>query len=96
MYTAVGALESHRAGDALNAHLEIDGQLFKLTLMKSEQPKLGRRATGSRAYDQVEVAWYVHFLDAVAACDQANREHTDRHYVMKDSGKEFYAGTRVD
>lgn len=66
------------------------------TLMKSEQTKLGSRATGPRAYEQVEVAWYGNFLDAIAACDQANRERTDRHYVMNDSGKEFYADTWID
>ena len=66
------------------------------TLMRSEQTKLESRAPGSRTYEQRKVGQYAHFLDAVAACDQANREHTSRHYLMNDSGKEFYGNTWID
>jgi hypothetical protein len=66
------------------------------TLMKSEQAKPGSNATGSREYEQKKVAQYADFDAAVAACDQANREHPDRHYLMNDSGKEFYADNWID
>jgi len=66
------------------------------TLMKSEKMDYQSSATRSRAYEQKEVGQYVHFLDAVAACDEANREHADWHYVMNDSGKEFYNGSWID
>jgi hypothetical protein len=66
------------------------------TLMKSEQTKLDSRAARSRTYEQRKVGQYARFLDAVAACEQANREQTDRHYVMNDSGQEFYGDTWID
>jgi len=66
------------------------------TLMKSEQTKLESSATGSRAYEQKKVGQYADFDVALEACDQANRAHTDRHYVMNDSGKEFYNGSWID
>jgi len=65
-------------------------------LMKSEKMGYQSSATGSRAYAQKEMGRYAHFLDAVAACDQANRGHTDWHYVMNASGKEFYKGSWID
>jgi hypothetical protein len=77
-------------------HLEEDGSLDMYTLMKSEQTMLESRAAGSRAYEQKKVGQYARFLDAVVACDQANREQTDRHYVMNDSGQEFYGDTWID
>ena len=66
------------------------------TLMKSEQTKLESSATGSRAYEQKKVGQYADFDVALEACDQANRAHTDRHYVMNDSGKESYGDIWVD
>ncbi len=66
------------------------------TVMKSEQTKLGISATGSPAFEQKEVTQYAVFDEAVAACDEANRERKARHYVMNDSGKEYYADTWID
>ena len=66
------------------------------TLMKSERTKLDSSAIGFRAYEQEQVAQYADFYDAAAACDQANREHTDRHYLLNDAGKELYADAWID
>ena len=65
-------------------------------LMKSEKLGYQISATGTPAYAQKEIGRYVHFLDAVAACDKANRGHADWHYVMNASGKEFYKGSWID
>jgi hypothetical protein len=89
-------LEFCRADDRFDIHLEDDGSPHMYTLMKSEKMEYQSGATGSRAYEQVEVGQYVHFLDAVAACDKANREHADWHYLMNDSGKELYNGSWID
>jgi hypothetical protein len=53
-------------------------------------------ATGSRAYEQKKVRRYADFAVALEACDKANQEHPDWHYVMNDSGKEFYNGSWID
>jgi hypothetical protein len=66
------------------------------TLMRPEQTKLESRAPGSRAYEQHKVGQYADFDVALDACDQANREHTSRYYLMNDSGKEFYNGSWID
>ena len=66
------------------------------TLMKSEQSGLGSRATEPGAFEQKEVTRFAAFDEAVAACDTANREFKARHYLMNDSGKEYYAGAWID
>jgi hypothetical protein len=65
-------------------------------LMKSEQTRLGDGAAGSQVFEQKEVARYADFDSAVAACEQANREAKNRHYVLDDSGRELYADTWID
>jgi len=66
------------------------------TLMKSEQTRISQGPPGSRAYEQRRVAEYAKFADAIAACNDANRELTARHYVLNESGKELYADTWID
>jgi hypothetical protein len=66
------------------------------TLMKSEQTKAWNGSNGPPAYEQKGVAEYGTFDAAVAACEKANRELKDRHYVMNDSGKESYEDTWID
>ena len=66
------------------------------TLMKSEKTNPGQNMPGPRGYQQQEVATYVVFDEAVAACDRANGQHESRYYVMNDSGKEYYADTWID
>jgi hypothetical protein len=66
------------------------------TVMKSEKTKDWNGPPGPRSYEQKGVAEYGTFDAAVAACDRANRELKDRHYVMNDSGQEFYADTWID
>jgi hypothetical protein len=66
------------------------------TLMKSERAKLGRPVPGSAyAYDQVEVAQYADFHEAIKARDAANLALKSRHYVINDSGREYYNGTWI-
>ena len=50
----------------------------------------------SRSYEQREVAENALLDDAVAACDKANHDFRTRHYVLNDSGKEFYARSWID
>ena len=66
------------------------------TLMKSEKTKPDNRVTGPQAYKQKIVANYAVFREAVEACDSANRQSKARHYVMNDSGKEYYGDTWID
>jgi hypothetical protein len=66
------------------------------TLMKSEQTKISQGPPGPRAYKQRRVAEYAKFADAIAACNDANREFKARHYVLNESGKELYADTWID
>jgi hypothetical protein len=66
------------------------------TLMKCRRSKAGRPAPGaSSAYVQVEVAQYADFDDAITARDTANISLAARHYVMNDSGREYYDGTWI-
>jgi hypothetical protein len=66
------------------------------TLMKSKPTTLEHGATGSPAHTQKEVAKYAVLDDAVAACEKCNREVSSRHYVVSESGKEYYAGVWLD
>ena len=65
-------------------------------LVKSEQTKLENGAMGFRVFDQKEVTHYADFDEVVAACDKANRVLKVQHYVMNDSGKEYYTDTWID
>jgi hypothetical protein len=66
------------------------------TLMRSQPNTLKDAPTRSPAHMQKEVATYVAFDEAVAACEKRNREGSSRHYVMNESGKEYYAGVWID
>jgi len=69
---------------------------YMYTVMKSERTALGRPAPGSScAYDQIEVAQYADFDDAIEASDAANLALKSRHYVMNGSGREYYNGTWI-
>lgn len=63
------------------------------TLVKSERTKVGRFVPGSScAYDQIKVAEYANLDEAVTARDEANLALKSRHYLMNDSGREYYNG----
>jgi len=66
------------------------------TVMKSEQAALGIPTKGANTYEQKEVAQYPLFDDALAACEKANRESQSRHYLMNESGQEYYALVWID
>jgi hypothetical protein len=65
-------------------------------LMKSERTSRVQAEAMFRPYEQTEVGRYVVFDEAVSACAKANRKLDVRHYVMNDSGKEYYAGGWID
>ena len=66
------------------------------TLMKSEKTKPGNGVIGLQAYQQKKVATYAVLGEALTACDSANRQSKTRHYVMNNSGKEYYEDTWID
>jgi hypothetical protein len=65
-------------------------------LMESQRNTLENAVTRSPAHMQKEVAKYVAFDEAVAACEDRNRAGDSRHYVMNESGREYYAGVWID
>jgi len=66
-------------------------------LMKSEQIRAVDGAGGlRRAYEQMEVRRYPVLDEAVAACNEANRELEARYYVLDDCGREYYATRWID
>jgi hypothetical protein len=65
-------------------------------LMKSAPTDDWNENSNLRAYDQEEVAQYANLAEAVAACDDANHLGETRHYVVDDSGREYYAGSWID
>jgi hypothetical protein len=72
------------------------GRKHMYTLMKCKRSKAGRPAPGATsAYVQVEVAQYADFDDAITARDTANVSLASRHYVMNESGREYYDGTWI-
>jgi hypothetical protein len=66
------------------------------TVMKSEQTALGITTKGASTYAQKKVAQYPLFDEALAACEKANRESQSRHYLMNESGQEYYALVWID
>ncbi|AGA90312.1 hypothetical protein Thimo_1529 [Thioflavicoccus mobilis 8321] len=64
-------------------------------LMKSELFPLDSMH-GRRGYTQKEVAVYEDFDEAVNACTRANQGFEARHYILDESGKEYYAGVWID
>ncbi len=69
---------------------------YMYTLMKSERTKHRRAAPGSScAYDQIEVARFADLGEAIKARDAANLALKPRHYVINESGREYYNGTWI-
>ena len=69
------------------------------TLMKSEKIKLGNSTTGPLIYahyEHKEVGQYIDLAEIIAACGKANQKPEAWHYVMNDSGKEYYANNWID
>jgi hypothetical protein len=66
-------------------------------LMKSERYTLNHLVSGQvSSYRQSEVAHYQHAYEALKACEVANNRESARHYVLNDTGKEYYGGTWID
>lgn len=67
-------------------------------LMKSERYTLNHLVSGPvSSYRQSEVAHYQQAYKALKACEVANNKvDTDRHYVLNDTGQEYFGGVWID
>ena len=66
-------------------------------LMKSERFTRYPLVAGSTStYRQIELNHFPQLGAALAACEVANHQGRIRHYVLNDSGKEYYEGTWID
>ena len=66
-------------------------------LMKSEKTPLDPVVSGSvSAYRQIQVDQFRQFVGALTACEAANDKDGFRHYVLNESGQEYYEGTWID
>lgn len=66
-------------------------------LMKSEKHTLNHQVSGHMSsYRQLEVTNFKRFLEALSACNSANKDNRSRHYILNDSGLEYFNGTWID
>jgi len=66
-------------------------------LMKSVKVILDHRVSGPMSsYRQSLVAHFFQSGTALAACKAANEQDPPRHYVLNESGQEYFRGTWVD
>jgi len=66
-------------------------------LMKSEKVILDHAISGHLvSYRQIEVEHFEQFGAARGACEIANRRDEPRHYVLNESGQEYYDGAWID
>jgi hypothetical protein len=66
-------------------------------LMKSQKYTLDHLVSGRMSsYRQFEVTHFQQVLEALGACEAANNEGRFRHYVLNESGQEYYDGTWID
>lgn len=67
-------------------------------LMKSARYTLNHPVSGPMSsYRQFEVTHYRQANEALMACDMANKaEDSARHYVLNDTGQEYFGGTWID
>ena len=66
-------------------------------LMKCEKVFLGQATAGPASpYRQTQVESYPQLRVAMAACQAANDEGRSRHYLLNESGKEYYSGIWID
>jgi len=67
-------------------------------LMKSERYTLDHLVSGPMSsYRQSEVTHYRQANEALKACEMANNKgESARHYVLNDTGQEYFGGTWID
>jgi hypothetical protein len=66
-------------------------------LMKSEKLPLDRVNSGSvSSCRQIQVTQFQRFNTALIACGVANGNGESFHYILNESGKEYYGGTWID
>ena len=66
-------------------------------LMKSEKTALDPMVLRSMSsYRQIEVGQFRQCAVALTACEAANDKDGFRHYVLNESGQEYYDGTWID
>ena len=65
-------------------------------LMKSEKFTLDHLVSGSMSsYRQIQLNHFPQLSTALTACEVANKNVSGRHYVLNDSGEEYYEGTWI-
>jgi len=66
-------------------------------LMKSAKLTLDHLASGPMSsYRHSLVAYFFQSCTALAACKAANQQDSPRHYVLNESGQEYFRGTWID
>jgi hypothetical protein len=66
-------------------------------LMKSEKPTPVHANSGLVSfYRQTQVERFQQFPSALRACGVANDGGLPRHYLLNESGQEYYGGTWID
>ena len=66
-------------------------------LMKSEKFTLDHVVSGSMSSSRhIQVDQFQEFSTALTACEVANDKAGFRHYVLNESGEEYYEGTWIN
>jgi len=66
-------------------------------LMKSEKCALDQVGSGSMLlYRQIQLNQFHRFSAALTACEDANGKGGAHHYIINESGKEYYEGIWID
>jgi len=66
-------------------------------LMKSEKRALDQVDSGSMlSYRQIQLNQFQQFSTALTACEAANNKGEACHYIINESGKEYYGSTWID
>jgi hypothetical protein len=74
---------------------EKDALMYRL--MKSKKFTLDHVISGSKlSYRQIQVTQFLQFSAALTACEAANDNVGDHHYILNASGKEYYGGAWID
>ncbi len=66
-------------------------------LMKSQKCILGTISSRTTvSYRQLEIAHFIQFSTALRACKTANISGISHHYILNDSGQEYFNDTWID
>ena len=83
------------ANDSATPHHVKDALMYRL--MKSEKFTVDQVISGSMSsYRQIQLNQFRQLSAALTACEAANDKRESCHYVINESGKEYYGGAWVD